>query len=171
MTDNKEIIKISVDSKDLSELYAAFRNLDKDTNDALKAEVWKLSNYVARGMQMAAEYAPNPRQARIVAQSVKANKDRIPNVTIGGSRIARVSRKKSEKNPLPKMGQLLFGSEFGSNKQMFPQGGAKFPRWSGRYGGGSRGWWIFPTLRKLQPKITRDYHAIVDKYIKKDWAE
>lgn len=169
---DKETIKMTVDSRDLRGLYQAFKSLDKDTNAALKVEVQGLTDYVARQIKMAAADAPNPRQASLVATTVRANKDRVPNITIGGSRKFKASRRGTERNPLPSVGQVLFGSEFGatgSGAGSFKQGGRKFPYWSGRYGHGSRGWWIFPTLRQLQPKITHDYHAIIDRYIKKDW--
>ncbi len=41
------------------------------------------------------------------------------------------------------------GIEFGSNK--FKQ----FPAYSGRQGRGSRGWFIYPTLRRIQPELIR----------------
>ena len=169
---DKVTIKLEVDRADLRNLYQAFRDLDEETNKALKTEVQQLSSYVAREIQSAASSAPNPQQAMLIAQSVRANKDRIPNITIGGSRIARVARKQSAANPRPRMGQLVFGSEFGTKSTgvgMFKQGGRKFPYWSGTYHGGGRGYWIFPTLRRLQPKITHDYHAIIDRYIRRIW--
>jgi hypothetical protein len=43
---------------------------------------------------------------------------------------------------------LWRGLEFGSRR--FKQ----FPEWSGRYGRGSRGWFIYPTLRRIQPQLT-----------------
>ena len=164
----KDTIKMTVDPKQLKSLYQAFKNLDEETNAALKVEVRQLSDYVARQIRDAAESTDRyPRQAALIAASVKANKDRIPNITIGGSRIARVSRKATSTNPRPKVGQLLFGSEFGAKDKgasAFSQGGRKFPNWNYK-----KGYWIFPTLRRLQPKITTDYHAIIDKYIRKDW--
>lgn len=60
--------------------------------------------------------------------------------------------------------QMLWaGNEFGSNK--FKQ----FPRWSGRYGRGSRGWFIYPTLRGIQPELTRRWTAMAERIIK-GWA-
>ena len=60
--------------------------------------------------------------------------------------------------------QMLWGGmEFGSNK--FKQ----FPNWSGRYGRGSRGWFIYPTLRKIQPELTRRWTAMAERIIK-GWA-
>lgn len=169
-------IQIQMDRQDLRKLSEAFRALDKETNEALRTEVLHLTDYIARTIKTAAEYAPMPNQARLVAETVKARKDRIPYVVVGGSKRLNVSRKGTPGNPRPKAGELLFGSEFGASAK---SGGLvpnatndrqrRFPYWSGRYGWGSRGYWIFPTLRRLQPKITQDYHAIVERYIGKIW--
>ncbi len=56
---------------------------------------------------------------------------------------------------------LWGGNEFGSNK--FKQ----FPVWSGREGRGSRGWFIYPTLRSVQPDIVRRWEESFSKIIKK----
>lgn len=55
-------------------------------------------------------------------------------------------------------------SEFGSGK--YPQ----FPRWSGPMpkGPGSRGWFIYPTIRHLQPTIIKEFEEII-LGIKKEW--
>jgi len=57
--------------------------------------------------------------------------------------------------------QLWGGYEFGSNK--FKQ----FPVWSGREGRGSRGWFIYPTLRDEQPAIIRQWEQTFDKIVRK----
>ena len=58
--------------------------------------------------------------------------------------------------------QMLWGgNEFGSNK--FKQ----FPVWSGREGRGSRGWFIYPTLRKEQPYIVREWENGFQKILQK----
>ena len=56
--------------------------------------------------------------------------------------------------------KLWRGLEFGSRR--FKQ----FPEWSGRYGRGSRGWFIYPTLRKIQPQLTLMWMREVNKVIK-----
>lgn len=56
--------------------------------------------------------------------------------------------------------QLWGGLEFGSDK--FKQ----FPSWSGRFGSGSRGWFIYPTLRAIQPELTLKWMREVNKVIK-----
>jgi hypothetical protein len=65
-------------------------------------------------------------------------------------------------------GQLLFGNEFGSDRNVkgskgaFPNGGYRFPDRSPDEGKGSRGYWIFPTLKSMQPEIKRRWLKAVD---------
>lgn len=56
--------------------------------------------------------------------------------------------------------QLWGGLEFGSDR--FKQ----FPSWSGRFGKGSRGWFIYPTLRSIQPQLTLMWMKEVNNVIK-----
>jgi len=59
--------------------------------------------------------------------------------------------------------QMLWpGLEFGSNKLK------QFPSYSGRFGRGSRGWVIYPTLREIQPKLTEEWVSAMDKVVK-EW--
>jgi hypothetical protein len=59
----------------------------------------------------------------------------------------------------PKGSRLGIGAahEFGSKN--YPQ----FPRWSGPMskGPGSRGWFIYPTIRHLQPTIIKEFEDII----------
>ena len=60
--------------------------------------------------------------------------------------------------------QMLWaGTEFGSNK--FKQ----FPIWSGSTGRGSTGWFIYPTLRAIQPEIISKWENAFDKILK-EWS-
>ena len=56
--------------------------------------------------------------------------------------------------------QLWGGYEFGSNK--FKQ----FPIWSGREGRGSKGWFIYPTLKLEQPFIISEWQEAFSKIVK-----
>lgn len=58
--------------------------------------------------------------------------------------------------------QLWGGNEFGSNK--FKQ----FPIWSGSEGRGSKGWFIYPTLREIQPDIITQWENAFDRILK-EW--
>jgi hypothetical protein len=56
--------------------------------------------------------------------------------------------------------QLWGGLEFGSNTKK------QFPVWSGREGRGSRGWFIYPTLRSVQPEIVKKWEQSFSKIVK-----
>ena len=58
--------------------------------------------------------------------------------------------------------QLWGGYEFGSNKYK------QFPLWSGREGRGSRGYFIYPTLRAEQPHIIAQWENAFTKILK-EW--
>ena len=63
--------------------------------------------------------------------------------------------------------QMLWaGTEFGSNKYK------QFPIWSGnnpRGGRGSKGWFIYPTLRRLQPEILEKWETSFSEILK-EWT-
>ncbi len=50
--------------------------------------------------------------------------------------------------------------EFGSKNYK------QFPTWSGRYGRGSRGWFIYPTLREVQPELTQRWTNEMNNVVK-----
>jgi len=57
--------------------------------------------------------------------------------------------------------QILWrGLEFGSKNYK------QFPTWSGRYGRGSRGWFIYPTLREVQPELTQRWTNEMNNVVK-----
>jgi hypothetical protein len=169
MANTKSTIKFQPNMKDLRGLLNALNKMDDESKTVLKDQVTSISAWTASGIKMAGYVgAPVPAQTAVVAQTVRANKDRIPNVTIGGSR-GRVSGGANA-------GILLYGNEFGSDRNTygskgnFPNGGYKFPARTPREGRGNKGYWIFPTLKAMQPEITRRWKAAVgDVY--KNWTQ
>jgi hypothetical protein len=156
---DKQTIRVSMDiNADLRKLFNALNEMDKESKNELKEKVKGIASWVADDIKTAASYAPMYKQAQRVAQTTRANKDRVPNITIGGSRVKFSGGAVS--------GDVLYGSEFGgdpaSQSGAFPNGGRRFPYPSPRRGQGSEGYWIYPTLRRLQPKITREWHEACD---------
>ena len=152
MADNTKIT-IKPDLGDYRALLKAISAMDKASQGALKNEVASISRWTAQGMVYASYGAVMPKQAAIVAATIRPAKDRVPTVYIGGS--------KGRASGGANAGQLLFGNEFGSDrnakgsKGVFPNGGYRFPDRSPDEGKGSRGYWIFPTLKSMQPEIKR----------------
>jgi hypothetical protein len=169
-------LELVIDEKTYRDLMATFKTMPKDIQTELRQRNQMMMKNLVHEINQAAHYAPNPRQAVALAKGARANKDRIPSITIGGARKAQVHRKGTVNNPKPTYSDLLYGTEFGQNssprvhpENKFPQGGRKFPTLSAQRGRGRRGYFIYPTLRKNQEKIRQNFFAVVDKLIKKDW--
>jgi hypothetical protein len=173
----KETITFKADPKDLQNLYAAFKRLTDEANNELKSQVTAISAWTATKIQAAASLAPYmPKQASRVADTVRPNKDKIPNVTIGGS--------KRNFSGGAAVGEVLFGSEFGAEPYLTKKKngsnlgantfgknkGRRFPPMSPPYNGGNEGYWIFPTLRREQPAITSAWITAVDSVLN-TWSE
>jgi len=169
MADTRQTIRFQPDLKDLRGLLKALNKMDDDSKKALKDNVTSISGWAAGAIKMAGYVgSPVPAQTAIVASTVRANKDRIPNITIGGSRGPKASGGANA-------GILLYGNEFGSDRNTFgsagnfPNGGYKFPARTPREGRGNRGYWIFPTLKAMQPEITRRWKAAVGE-VYENWT-
>lgn len=161
MANEKESIRISANSRELKGLYDAFKTLENEANVNLKNDVSGISLWTAQQIVAAAPSAIYPKQAAKVAKTIRPQKDRVPKILIGGSRERFSGGAVS--------GQILFGNEFGG-PSLFPNGGKRFPFRSPAKGRGNEGYWIFPTLVKIQPEITRRWLDSVDKVLNK-WGE
>lgn len=171
----KQLINIKPDTRELRAVFTSLKELDKDANTRLKDRVQAISAWTALEIKRAAYVAPMPDQAVKVAASIRANRDRVPNVTIGGSKGPKFSGTRGKKSKNVPTGVVLFGSEFGAKQwvstgarggQGFDNGGRRFPDRSPKKGQGNAGYWIFPTLVAIQPEITRRWIAEIDKILK-----
>ena len=168
MADTRTSITVKPDLGDYRALLKVFSVMDKEANYELKNEVYAISAWTAKGIQQAANaHKFYPKQAAIIAATVRPARDRVPTVYIGGSK-GRVSGGATA-------GQLLFGNEFGGdrnafgNKTAFKNGGFRFPERSPREGRGNKGWWIFPELVRMQPTIRQRWKDAVNK-VMDNWA-
>jgi hypothetical protein len=156
----KQTVRIQPDQSDLRGLYSAFRKMDDNSKLALKDEVTSISAWSATELQNSYTMNPYPDQAQKVAATIRANKDRLPNVTIGGS--------KGRFSGGAVSGQVLFGSEFGGPSP-FANGGRRFPDRSPSEGRGNIGYGIFATLKRIQPELTKRWKDSVDRHVIKVW--
>ena len=164
---DKTTITIKPDLGDYRALLKAISAMDKDAQGALKDEVASISRWTAQGMIYASYGALMPMQAAIVAQTIRPARDRVPTVYIGGA--------KGRASGGANAGQLLFGNEFGSDrnakgsKGAFPNGGYRFPERSNSQGRGNTGYWIFPSLKEMQPTIRNRWFNAVQR-VMDNWA-
>jgi len=152
-------LRLSVAPEDMRGLIYAINQMDKEASGKLRNEVSSISKWSAQGIIAASYDTPYPKQTAKVAATVRANRDRIPNVTIGGT------RQKFSGGAVA--GQVLFGSEFGANPTSvngrFPKGGRRFPY-------PSKGYAIFRVLKDSQATITMRWKAAVDDVLN-NWSK
>lgn len=163
----KQTIKMKMDiTPEIRALLKVLNEMDNESKTALKEKVKGIAGWVAEDIKRAAANAPMSAQAMKVAQTTRANKDRVPSITVGGSRVKFSGGAVS--------GDVLIGSEFGadptSENGRFPNGGRRFPYRSPQRGRGNEGYWIFPTLRASQPKVTQEWHEAVDSVLS-NWTK
>ncbi len=148
----KETITIRIDDRDVRELQRAIFRIQKEAKDELKNEVMDIARYAATEFQRSAQTT----RQRLLAQSIKARRDVTPVIEFGGNRKMNVRGGAT-------FSQMLFGVEFGAVSGFLRNGGRSFPRRTPD----NRGYWIFPTARKLQPTITRRWYQAVDDMLDK----
>lgn len=148
--------EVGFDKTQLRGVFKALKNMEEGATEEAKRESGAISEYV-RGKVIDSSHNLNSRNvASRIAEGSKVKKSsKIGEITYG------YDSQKFSGGATTKI--LWGGSEFGSNKYK------QFPVWSGREGRGSRGWFIYPTLRRLQPEIVARWTASFDKILK-EWG-
>ena len=151
MSDN---VEIAYDKADLRRITAAFKAMDSAAIDAAKRESSALASFAQGKIIQAANKTFNKADDRIAQGSRVSKSSKIGELSFGFA-----SQKFSGGGTTQ---QLWGGYEFGSNK--FKQ----FPIWSGKQGRGSKGWFIYPTLREIQPDLIAKWENAFDRILK-EW--
>jgi hypothetical protein len=146
---------ITYDKAQLRGIIRAFKAMDETATEKAKSVSNNLATYVQGNIFEAA--ADRGSVASRIAQGSRVSKSS----KVGEISYGFVAQKFSGGGSTQ---QLWGGEEFGSNK--FRQ----FPNWSGRAPGGigSRGWFIYPTLRRLQPEILNRWNLAFTEILK-EW--
>jgi hypothetical protein len=145
---------ITYDKSDLRGITRAFKAMDEGAVTQAKAVSNGLATYVQSKIISSAGNRPNKAASRIAQGSRVSKSSKIGELSFGF-----VSQKFSGGATTQ---QLWGGYEFGSNKYK------QFPLWSGREGRGSRGYFIYPTLRAEQPHIIAQWENAFTKILK-EW--
>ena len=145
---------IAYDKSDVRGVYRAFKAMDDEAVAQAKKESNALATYL---------------QGRIQSTASGAN-NKVASMIAGGSRVSKSAKTgeisfgfASQKLSGGGTTQMLWGGyEFGSNRYK------QFPVWSGQEGRGSRGWFIYPTLRAEQPYIINQWENAFSRILK-EW--
>jgi hypothetical protein len=145
---------ITYDKAQLRGILQAFKGMDEQAVSEAKAVSNGLATYVQSKIISSAGGRPNKAASRIAQGSRVSKSSKIGELSFGF-----LSQKFSGGGTTQ---QLWGGYEFGSNKYK------QFPVWSGREGRGSRGYFIYPTLRAEQPHIINEWENAFTKILK-EW--
>jgi hypothetical protein len=145
---------VAYDKADLRQIYSAFKAMDEQAVIEAKNVSNGLATYLQNKIQNNALNSKNKVAPRIASGSKVSKSSKTGEITFGFA-----SQKLSGGGTTQ---QLWGGYEFGSNK--FKQ----FPVWSGREGRGSRGWFIYPTLRAEQGHIISQWEDAFSRILK-EW--
>ena len=144
---------VAYDKAELRAVIRAFKAMDDEAVSQAKEKSSALADFVRSRIVIAANASNNKVAPKIAEGSKVSKSSKIGEVTFGFA-----SQKLSGGGTTQ---QLWGGYEFGSNRYK------QFPVWSGKEGRGSRGWFIYPTLRSVQPDIVKRWEEGFSEVIRK----
>jgi hypothetical protein len=146
---------IAYDKSELNAIKRSFKAMDEEATAQAKEKSSALADFVQGKVTASARSTRSiPKVATRIAEGSKVSKSsRVGEISYGFA-AQKFSGGATTRD-------LWGGAEFGSNK--FKQ----FPIWSGREGRGSRGWWIYPTLRSVQPEIVKRWNESFAEIVKR----
>lgn len=142
---------VAFDKAELRSIIFAFKGMDDEAVAKAKSVSGGLATYL-QGKIISKSQGRDKASSRIAEGSRVSKSSKIGEMSFGFA-----SQKFSGGGTTQ---QLWGGYEFGSNK--FKQ----FPIWSGREGRGSKGWFIYPTLKAEQPQIISQWQEAFSQIVK-----
>jgi hypothetical protein len=151
------------DKKELRRIASAFKAMSEEAVTQAKKESSALADYAGHEIVKAAYVAPNPKVAVRVAQGFRVSKSsKIGELSFGFAGQKFSGGATTQFNYAKQGGNgLLAGAEFGSKN--FKQFAGRSPRYGKR---GNEGYFIYPTLRALQPYLINQWEEAFSKIIK-----
>lgn len=144
---------ITYDKAELRSIIKSFKAMDDEAIAEAKQTSSALADYVKTNIVEAAGRTRNLLDDKVAAGAKVSKSSKVGEISFGfaGQKLSGGGTTQ----------QLWGGAEFGSNKYR------QFPVWSGREGKVSRGWFIYPTLRALQPEIIKRWEESFSNIVRK----
>ena len=164
------LFEIKIADKDIKAILKTFKNMDDIAKEDMKKTSRDIANDAASAIGSALQAT---KQGQALARSIKVSNSfkRGPVISIGGDN-PKLANGTS-------VGAIALGVEFGAyqdrkrkrkGKSTDYVGYRQFQPRSPREGRGNAGYFIFPTLKALQPYITKRWVDEVDR-IRREWRE
>lgn len=158
---------IAYDSKQIKAIASTLRKMDDEAKNQAREITSSLTDYAVQQIKSAADSYPRPKQARRIADSITISKTSVigefgigfARTKFSGGADGRIREGNTPNN------SILAGIEFGSrkHKHFLP----RTPKFGIR---GNAGYFIFPTMRKIQPEIIKKWEESFSK-ITKEWLK
>jgi hypothetical protein len=137
---------ISYDKAELRAIVRSFKAMDDEATQQAKEVTSELAEYVKQKVIVTAGQRSN-RGSKIIAEGASVRKSsKIGEISYGFARQKLSGGGTTQ--------QVWGGYEFGSRKYK------QFPTWSGK-----RGWFIYPTLKGVQPDIVKKWEQAFGKIV------
>jgi hypothetical protein len=145
---------ISYDRRELRSIVGAFKAMSDQAIEQAKKESSALASYASNEIkQTASTRTVSAVAARRIADGVKISKSSKIGEFSYGFASQRFSGGGTTRD-------LLYGMEFGSNR--FKQ----FPTRTPSKGRGNSGYFIYSTLKRIQPELVKQWEAAFDRILK-----
>jgi hypothetical protein len=139
---------ISYDKAELRAIVRSFKAMDDEATQQAKMVTSELAEYVKQKV-IVTSIKRNNRASKIIAQGASVRKSsKIGEISYGFARQKLSGGGTTQ--------QVWGGYEFGSRKYK------QFPTWSGK-----RGWFIYPTLKGIQPDIVKKWEQAFGQIVRK----
>ena len=155
--------------RELNQISRVFRNMDDMAKEKAKQKIQELVGRQLFAIRAAA--GARGKVAQRIADGGEVKKSSLQGELkfgFAGQKFSggATTQFNTRNDPPGKRPGIGGGFEFGSKR--FPN----MPRWSGPMpkGPGSRGWFIYPTIRATQPEIIKDFQDIVIS-LGKEWSD
>lgn len=155
---------IAYDRQELRRITGAFKAMDQEAINQAREASNALAEYAAARIKIAGRQRIKSQKAiQRVVDGVKVSKtSKIGELSFGFASQKFSGGATTQINQAKGGGKgILGGLEFGSNKYK------QFPRRSPSLGKGSSGYFIYPTLRQIQPYIVRQWELAFDEIVSK----
>ncbi|HEY9416112.1 MAG TPA: hypothetical protein VIQ30_15230 [Pseudonocardia sp.] len=133
------------------ETLAAFKKLPREAQAELRAASVRVSEVEAVKIRAAA--TASSKQSALVAPGIRARRDRLPSVVIGG-------RKKVGRNKAP-LNKIMFGANFGASY---------LHQFRSHRGAGQDDYWFFSTAEKDIDHMVDQWGRAIDKVLRR-WGD
>lgn len=156
---------IQYDAKEIRRIASVIRKMGDEAKDQAREVTGGLVDFAVKEIQSAARGYPRPKQATRIADGIRISKSStvgefgigFASIKFSGGATSQLREGKQATNA------ILAGVEFGSNnlKQFLP----RTPKFGKR---GNTGYFIWPTMRRIQPDIIKKWEEAFSKVIK-EW--